>query len=57
MQTSRRTFIGVMGALGAGILTRARPAHAAEKPLALEIAVRSPWMANQVALTRHNTLF
>jgi len=57
LQTSRRTFIGVMGALGAGILTRARPAHAAEKPLALEIAVRSPWMANQVALTRHNTLF
>lgn len=57
MQTSRRTFIGVMGALGAGILTRARPAHAAEKPLALEIAVRSPWMANQVALTRHSTLF
>ncbi|WP_246792395.1 SMP-30/gluconolactonase/LRE family protein [Burkholderia perseverans] len=55
MPINRRQFLAAAGAaassLGAG------PAAAAPAPLPLRIAVRSPWMANQVALTHDDLLF
>lgn len=57
MTLSRRRFLkGVAGITAIGVV---RPAATATRSneLALHLAVRSPWLANQVALTRGNTLF
>ncbi|AYD03949.1 hypothetical protein NCHU2750_45680 (plasmid) [Neorhizobium sp. NCHU2750] len=55
MDLTRRTLIAGAGALG---VSGAFPAISrAEAPLKLSVAVRSPWMANQVALTSKNMLF
>ncbi|MDR5761268.1 L-dopachrome tautomerase-related protein [Caballeronia sp. LZ035] len=55
MQLNRRAFLSLMAATGACLA--APRVHAQEAPLTLNVAVRSPWMANQVALTRSNWLF
>lgn len=55
MDLSRRAFLAAAGASGVSLATS--PAPAAELPLPLTVAVRSPWMANQVALTSDNVLF
>ncbi|ERK16118.1 hypothetical protein L579_4394 [Pantoea sp. AS-PWVM4] len=54
MNLNRRTFLLALGALG---VARNVQAFTAEDPLPLERVVVSPWMANQVALTRGNLLF
>lgn len=54
MNLNRRTFLLALGALG---ITRNVQAFTAEDPLPLELVLVSPWMANQVALTRENVLF
>lgn len=54
---SRRSLLINLGALS---LTSALPrlsAAVVPKPLSLHVAARSPWMANQVALTRDNVMF
>lgn len=54
MVMTRRSFLTVLGILGvAGIPT----SYAQPSRLRLTEAVRSPWMANQVALTSNNQLF
>ncbi|WP_347558216.1 hypothetical protein [Robbsia sp. KACC 23696] len=51
----RREFLKMAGF--AGLSIAAGSAVASSGPLPLKVAARSPWMANQVALTRNNTLF
>lgn len=55
MDINRRTMIVGAGALAASAAIPG--AGRAEAPLKLSVAVRSPWMANQVALTSQNVLF
>jgi sugar lactone lactonase YvrE len=52
---SRRSLLTALSA--ASVAGLSRHASAAEQPLKLAVAVRSPWMANQVALTSKNILF
>ncbi|WP_322007623.1 L-dopachrome tautomerase-related protein [Paraburkholderia tropica] len=52
---NRRNFLYLVGAFGASVCIRA--ALGADDPLKLRVAVRSPWMANQVALTSDGKLF
>lgn len=54
MKISRRTLILGAGAAGLGL---AGQAAAAPEPLALTVAARSPWVANQVTLTSGNVMF
>ncbi|WP_313683176.1 L-dopachrome tautomerase-related protein [Pantoea sp.] len=54
MNLNRRTFLLALSALG---VVRNVQAFTAEDPLPLDVALVSPWMANQVALTRNNLLF
>ena len=51
MELTRRAMLAAAGA------TLAAGTRAADAPLPLELAVRSPWMANQVALTSDGALF
>ncbi|WP_250503935.1 hypothetical protein [Caballeronia sp. AZ7_KS35] len=51
---NRRIFLAMALASSTGLAPRVR---AEQWPLALEVAVSSPWMANQVALTSCNLLF
>ncbi|QGZ63324.1 L-dopachrome tautomerase-related protein [Paraburkholderia acidisoli] len=55
MRMRRREFLAATGATCA--MLPFGPAFAAARPLKLEIAARSPWMANQVALTSQNVMF
>lgn len=56
MNRTRRNLLLGMAATGfSSVLPRAFAAGAA--PLPMKVALRSPWMANQVALTSNNTLF
>ncbi|MFT4112344.1 L-dopachrome tautomerase-related protein [Silvibacterium sp.] len=52
---TRRRFLAAVGVASASGLTSF--AHETDRPLSLTVAVRSPWMANQVALTSDNVLF
>ena len=54
MNTTRRAFITALGVLSVGILPKVDARY--PRPYLRE-AVRSPWMANQVALTSKNVLF
>jgi Major royal jelly protein len=55
VQLTRRQFVA---AAGAAVLSSCTgDVYASAAPLPMEIAVRSPWMANQVALTSDNVLF
>ncbi len=55
MGITRRTFLNAAGAVSFGsVLPSIVHAKAELRP---EVAIRSPWMANQVALTRDNLLF
>lgn len=47
-------FLSAIGAAGVSV---AAQSTSAASPLPLKVAVRSPWMANQVALTSANLLF
>lgn len=53
-QLSRRDLLAATGAAGVALTM---PAHATEAPAPLRVAVRSPWMANQVVLTGDDLLF
>ena len=54
MNITRRLFITVLGALGVATIPKV---YARSPRPYLREAVRSPWMANQVALTSKNVLF
>ncbi|WES67633.1 L-dopachrome tautomerase-related protein [Superficieibacter sp. HKU1] len=54
MTYSRRTFLKVLAVLCAG---RIPFTHAVTLKPVLQVAVQSPWMANQVAITRSGRLF
>jgi hypothetical protein len=56
MRISRRGFLALAGATTASVAASPGLA-AAEASLPIDVAVRSPWMADQVALTSENTMF
>ncbi|OBR53129.1 twin-arginine translocation signal domain-containing protein [Paraburkholderia tropica] len=55
MALDRRKFLYAAGAFGASLGTGS--VFGADGQLKLRVAVRSPWMANQVALTSDGVLF
>ncbi|NTH49194.1 hypothetical protein G6K98_31630 [Agrobacterium rhizogenes] len=58
MTITRRLFIvGGMGAVSLGTGAVPRSSFAGDAQLPLSIAAKSPWMANQVALTSRNVMF
>jgi hypothetical protein len=59
MAPTRRDMLIGAGAAGASLFTAGKivSAHDRQAALGLSIAVKSPWMANQVALTSDNILF
>jgi Major royal jelly protein len=57
MKISRRLFLAGMGVVGMSVNETIGTALAADSELPLTIAAKSPWMANQVALTSKNVLF
>ncbi|CAN7721449.1 major royal jelly family protein [Rhizobium rhizogenes] len=57
MTITRRLFMVGMGAVSLGGGAVPCPSFAADAQLPLSIAAKSPWMANQVALTSRNVMF
>jgi hypothetical protein len=57
MPFSRRDVLKLAGASSSMLFTSVVHASETLRPLPLSVAVRSPWMANQVALTSRDVLF